>query len=184
MNIAILDAGAIGCYYGAKLQAAGHPVTYITYGVHLEAIQSNALVVKHPNFYFCNKVHAVTQKQWTTHTACGDFDLIIFALKNLDFENSLNQLSAWLQQGCCPILSLQNDFNSCLFSRVVGKGRAIHGRCLNITASISQPGYIQANGQDKIVFSPEPPLHKLSSPYSLQKISAVLNSSNIHNELE
>ena len=40
MRIAIMGSGAVGGYYGARLSLAGHDVTFIARGAHLEAIRS------------------------------------------------------------------------------------------------------------------------------------------------
>jgi len=43
MKIAVVGAGAIGGYLGARLSAAGEDVTFIARGANLEAIQKNGL---------------------------------------------------------------------------------------------------------------------------------------------
>ena len=39
MKIAVMGAGAVGCYYGGLLARSGHAVTLIGRPVHVEAIQ-------------------------------------------------------------------------------------------------------------------------------------------------
>ena len=48
MKFAILGSGAVGGYYGAKLARAGHDVTFIARGAHLDAIRRDGLLVKSP----------------------------------------------------------------------------------------------------------------------------------------
>ena len=48
MRIAIMGSGAVGGYYGARLALAGHDVTFIARGAHLEAIRARGLHVKSP----------------------------------------------------------------------------------------------------------------------------------------
>ena len=45
MRIAIMGAGGIGSYYGARLQAGGADVTFVARGEHLRAMQQNGLTV-------------------------------------------------------------------------------------------------------------------------------------------
>ena len=40
MNFAIVGSGAVGGYYGARLARAGHRVTFVARGAHLEAIRA------------------------------------------------------------------------------------------------------------------------------------------------
>ena len=48
MRFAILGSGAVGGYYGAKLALAGHDVTFIARGAHLDAIRAHGLQVRSP----------------------------------------------------------------------------------------------------------------------------------------
>ena len=46
MRFAVIGAGAVGGYYGARLAQAGHDVTLIARGANLEAIRANGLLVR------------------------------------------------------------------------------------------------------------------------------------------
>ena len=48
MRIAVLGSGAVGGYYGAKLARAGHDVTLIARGAHLQAIRDRGLEIRSP----------------------------------------------------------------------------------------------------------------------------------------
>nr|MDQ3347475.1 2-dehydropantoate 2-reductase [Acidobacteriota bacterium] len=48
MKFAVLGAGAVGGYYGAKLALAGHDVTFIARGAHLAAIRARGLEIRSP----------------------------------------------------------------------------------------------------------------------------------------
>ena len=41
--IAVMGAGAVGCYYGGMLARAGHDVTLIARAQHVEAVQKRGL---------------------------------------------------------------------------------------------------------------------------------------------
>ena len=43
MRIAIMGAGAVGGYYGAKLKKAGKDVVFIARGPQLEALKSSGI---------------------------------------------------------------------------------------------------------------------------------------------
>ena len=42
MRIAVMGAGAVGAYFGAKLAAAGHEVGFVARGKHLEAMEKDS----------------------------------------------------------------------------------------------------------------------------------------------
>lgn len=46
MRIAVMAAGALGGYFGARLAAAGHDMAFIARGSNLEAIRSDGLRVE------------------------------------------------------------------------------------------------------------------------------------------
>ena len=48
MRVAIMGAGGIGGFYGARLAQSGHDVTFITRGEHLRAIRSGGLKLVGP----------------------------------------------------------------------------------------------------------------------------------------
>ena len=43
LKLAVMGAGAVGCYYGGMLARAGHDVTLIARPVHVAAIAQNGL---------------------------------------------------------------------------------------------------------------------------------------------
>jgi 2-dehydropantoate 2-reductase len=46
MHIVVVGAGGVGGYFGARLARAGHDVTMVARGAHLDAIRSRGLVVR------------------------------------------------------------------------------------------------------------------------------------------
>ena len=49
MKIAVMGAGAIGCYFGARLAAAGEEVHFIGRGPHLKAMNEKGLKIVSPH---------------------------------------------------------------------------------------------------------------------------------------
>ena len=52
MRFSVIGAGGIGCYYAARLIEAGHEVTLVARGEHLQAMQRDGLSVNHPELRF------------------------------------------------------------------------------------------------------------------------------------
>ena len=48
MRIAIVGAGGVGGYFGARLAAAGHEVAFVARGAHKDAMKANGLTVHSP----------------------------------------------------------------------------------------------------------------------------------------
>jgi 2-dehydropantoate 2-reductase len=76
MRFAILGSGAVGGYYGAKLARAGHDVTFIARGAHLQAIRERGLHVKSPML----GSFAVRAPAEDDTTRVGTVDVVIVAV--------------------------------------------------------------------------------------------------------
>jgi Ketopantoate reductase PanE/ApbA len=48
MRIAVMGAGAVGAYFGAKLSASGHNAAFLARGAHLDALRREGLRVDSP----------------------------------------------------------------------------------------------------------------------------------------
>ncbi|MBP6368913.1 MAG: 2-dehydropantoate 2-reductase, partial [Burkholderiales bacterium] len=46
MKIAVIGAGGVGGYFGARLAQAGHQVTFVARGRHLAAIREHGLAIE------------------------------------------------------------------------------------------------------------------------------------------
>ena len=62
MKIAIIGTGGVGGYFGGKLAQAGHDVTFIARGKHLDAIQNNGLKIISPKGDFTIQVVAYREE--------------------------------------------------------------------------------------------------------------------------
>ncbi|MFP5485590.1 MAG: ketopantoate reductase family protein, partial [Gammaproteobacteria bacterium] len=50
MKIAVMGAGAVGCYYGGMLARAGHEVVLVARPAHVEAVRQNGLLLDTQTF--------------------------------------------------------------------------------------------------------------------------------------
>ena len=50
MNIAVIGAGAVGCYFGGLLALAGHAVTFVGRKAHVDAINGAGLLIDSADF--------------------------------------------------------------------------------------------------------------------------------------
>jgi 2-dehydropantoate 2-reductase len=46
MRIAVIGAGGVGGYFGGKLAQAGHDVTFVARGPHLDALRQDGLRIE------------------------------------------------------------------------------------------------------------------------------------------
>lgn len=76
MRFGILGAGAVGSNYGGVLARAGHEVTLLARGAHLDALVERGLEVRAPDGTFTVRPHATDDVE-----ALGAVDAVILAVK-------------------------------------------------------------------------------------------------------
>ena len=104
MKIAIIGAGAIGGYVGAKLALAGNQVTFIVRGANLHAIRDRGirLILADGSEQVAADVRATDD-----YAAPGPQDLVILAMKAHQLEGIADQLPALLGPDT-PVVTMQN----------------------------------------------------------------------------
>lgn len=152
MNFLIIGAGGIGCYYGARLQRAGHSVSYVARGDNLKAMQQHGLEVRHKDIEFLEKVEVFDINELVKNKYCSHYDLIILTTKSGSTSSILEYLRDWLGTATTPFLSLQNGVdNESLISGIVGVKRTLGGLAVRIGGHIISPGIIEAKGEAQII---------------------------------
>jgi len=157
MRFAIVGSGAVGGYYGAKLARAGHDVTFIARGPHLEAIRARGLTVKSPLGDFSVRARAEEDP-----ARVPPVDVAVFAVKAYSNAGALPVLKAVIAgsgdaapgvPGGPVALTLQNGVESAdEISATLGPGRVLAGSTYVATA-LSAPGLIEQTGTHRrIVF--------------------------------
>lgn len=172
MRFLIIGAGGIGCYYGARLQLAGHSICYLARGEHLEAMQDNGLKVTHENLSFHEKVEAIDIDYLLESENCNQFDLILLTVKSGATATIFEQLETWLNNCEVPILSLQNGVdNEVLIAQQLGTQRTLGGLAVRIGGHITRPGEVEATGPGQVILGGWPN-HKSKSNFDISAIDA------------
>jgi len=147
MKIAVIGAGAVGGYYGARLAQAGHDVAFVARGGNLDILRSRGLEIVSS---LGNAVVAVAAEEDASRV--GPVDLVIFAVKTYSTQGALHHLPPLLG-AATAVLSLQNGVDSAdELAPTVGAGRLLAGATY-IVATLTSPGVVQHTGAARrIVF--------------------------------
>ncbi len=159
MRIAIIGAGGIGCYYGAKLVQAKHDVTFIARGEHLAVMQSDGLSVTHPDFTFNEKITACSLDELTAKHKSSDFDLLLICIKAISTSEISSILKEWinLESDSPYIVSLQNGMgNEQVLTEYLGESKIIGGLAVRIGADVIKPARVTAVGVAQIIMGAWP----------------------------
>lgn len=180
MHFVIIGAGGIGGYYGARLQADGHAVTFIARGDNLRALETGGLRINHPEWHFDAPVKAESLEQFVTSSP-SEVDLIILCAKAIDTEAIADRLADWPGKSSTPILSLQNGVdNETLLAARLGSERILGGLAVRISSHLKSPGVIDAVGPAQVVMGQWPTASASSrSSKLLEKLDAVFNRAGI-----
>jgi len=148
MKFAVLGSGAVGGYYGAKLARAGHDVTFIARGAHLQAIRERGLQIRSPML----GDFTVTAPAEEDTRGVGPVDVVLFAVKAYDNLAAL-PLVAPLVGADTTVLPLQNGVESASELASQCGERAVLAGVTYIATALSGPGVIDQTGTHRrIVF--------------------------------
>ncbi len=141
MKIAIFGAGAVGGYFGVRLHQAGHDVTFIARGAHLEAMRHDGLRVESA----LGDVHLSSLDAVADPSEVGPVDLVLFLVKLQDTKAAARSLMPLLGADT-GVASFQNGIDGWrLIGEAIGTGRVFGGSAY-IFADVKAPGVIRHRG--------------------------------------
>ena len=144
MKVAVMGAGAIGCYYGGLLARAGHEVTFIGRATHVDAINAHGLLLETAEF----KDH-VPARASTAASAVAGADLVLVCVKSADTEDAGRQMAASLGPDAM-LLCLQNGVDNADRLAVV-LGRPVIGAAVYVGTGMEGPGHVRHHGGGALV---------------------------------
>lgn len=150
MRIMVMGAGALGGYFGARLQDAGHDVTYVARGAHLDAMQRDGLTVESPlgDLRF-PRVRAVGSP-----ADAGPADVVLFMVKNYDVATAAEALAPALGAEARVVTAQNGVWAQDHLADRLGVERVLPG-AIYMPADIKSPGVIRHSAEfHRIVFGP------------------------------
>jgi 2-dehydropantoate 2-reductase len=149
MKIAVMGAGAVGCYYGAMLARAGHEVCLIGRPQHVEAVNARGLILETSQF-----TEAVRVTASVTASGVADADIVLFCVKSNDTAGAGDEMARYLKQGATT-LSLQNGVDNSERLQAVLKRRVVPV-AVYVAADMSAPGHVRHHGRGELIIGPSP----------------------------
>ena len=141
MRIAVMAAGAVGGYFGARLAAAGHEVAFIARGAHRDAMRRDGLKIESSLGDLHLKGLSVTDDP----REVGPVDVVLFAVKLWDTETAGEQARQLLGPKT-RLITLQNGVDSVeRLAPLLGNEATIGGATYVVT-TIARPGVIRHTG--------------------------------------
>jgi 2-dehydropantoate 2-reductase len=144
MNVAVVGAGAVGCYYGFLLAKAGYAVTLIGRPALVEAVRSDGLVLESAAGAGSVPVQATTEGN-----GVAGADLVLVCVKSGDTEAAGAMIAPHLGRSA-TILSLQNGVDNAERLAAV-LGRPVVPVAVYVATAMAGPGRVRHNGRGDLI---------------------------------
>src|SRR5713226_255030 len=144
MEIAVMGAGAVGCYYGFKLARAGHDVVLIGRPQHVEAVLRQGLRLETQTFDEHIRVSASTEGSVVQRA-----QLVLFCVKSTDTESAAAAIKPHLAPDAV-VLSMQNGVENADRLRALLQQEVI-AAAVYVGTEMAGPGHVRHHGRGELV---------------------------------
>ena len=150
MQVAVMGAGAVGCYYGAMLARAGHAVTLIGRAAHVEAVRRDGLRLETRS-----GSEQVPMAASSDAAAVHGARLVLFAVKSTDTESAAAAIALHLDPAAI-VLSLQNGVDNAERLRAFVPAHAVEPAVVYVATEMAGPGHVRHHGRGDLVLGTSP----------------------------
>ena len=145
LKVAVMGAGAVGCYFGGMLARAGHQVVLVARPQHVAAIERDGLRMETRNFDEHVRLAASSDP-----AAVKGADLVLFCVKSTDTESA----GALIRPHLAPnalVLCLQNGVDNADRLRAVLPQHAVAAAVVYVATEMAGLGYVKHHGRGDLV---------------------------------
>jgi len=144
MKIAVMGAGAVGCYYGGMLARAGHGVVLIGRPAHVEALRRDGLSMDTQTFKARVAIAASTDA-----SGVEGAQVVLCCVKSSDTEIAARHMAPYLDPGAV-VLSLQNGVDNAERLQALVPCTVLPA-VVYVASEMSGPGQVKHHGRGELV---------------------------------
>jgi 2-dehydropantoate 2-reductase len=149
MKVAVMGAGAVGCFFGALLAKAGHEVVLIGRPAHVDAIRSDGLLLE-----LATGQERIKLSASTSAASVAGAGLVLVCVKSGDTEEVGWQMAPHLAEHAM-IVSLQNGVGNA--QRLTAQlGRHVFPAAVYVAADMAGAGHVRHHGRGELVIGTGP----------------------------
>ncbi|HEX5093819.1 MAG TPA: 2-dehydropantoate 2-reductase [Burkholderiales bacterium] len=142
-SIAVMGAGAVGCFYGAMLARSGRRVTLVGRPAHVEAVRRSGLRLDMNGAETAFPVEATTGPEGVQGA-----ELVLFSVKSPDTEAAGQAMAPYLGRETA-ILTLQNGVDNA--ERLAAAlGREVIPAVVYVASEMAGPGLVRHHGRGEL----------------------------------
>ena len=156
MKIAVMGAGAVGCYFGGLLARAGHEVTLIARPAHVQAIHRQGLRLQTQTLDEYVPLQASTEAGAVQGAEC-----VLVCVKSSDSALAAEAMAAHLDPAA-TVFSLQNGVDNAERLQAVLQ-RPVIAAVVYVATEMAGPGHVRHHGRGELVLAPAPASTALAS---------------------
>ncbi|MBO9688761.1 ketopantoate reductase family protein [Roseateles chitosanitabidus] len=175
MTVAVMGAGAVGCFFGGMLARAGHDVVLIGRPAHVDAIRAHGLRMDTRMFDEQVRLRADTEA-----SAAQGADVVLFCVKSTDTVAAARELEPFLGPDTL-LLSLQNGVDNAERLREVLR-QPVSAAVVYVATEMAGPGHVKHHGRGELVIEPAPGAERVAQAFVASGV-AVEISDNVRGAL-
>jgi len=169
IRVAVLGAGAVGCYYGGMLARAGNSVVLIGRPLHMDAIARDGLRFEAKTFSENIRIETATAA-----TAVSGAKVVLFCVKSTDTDAAAAQIAPHLAPDAV-VVNLQNGVDNTERTQARVKNPVIPA-VVYVATEMAGPGHLKHHGRGDLVIGC---LDGGVSPNALQELRDILERASI-----
>jgi 2-dehydropantoate 2-reductase len=155
MKIAVMGAGAVGCYYGGLLARAGHEVTLVGRPALVEAVSANGLHLESAAFDGQVKLKAAADA-----SGVAGAELVLVCVKSPDTEDAARAMAPHLAPDAI-VLSLQNGVDNADRLRL-HLSQPVWPAVVYVATGMAGPGHVRHFGRGELVIDEDTSLDAIA----------------------
>jgi 2-dehydropantoate 2-reductase len=167
LRIAVVGAGAVGCYFGGMLARAGADVTLIGRPHHVEAIARDGLFLDTRQFE--QRVTVAASSELSAAQGAG---IVLFSVKTFDTEDAAKLLASHLSPGVV-VVSLQNGVDNVERMRSAAQIDAVPA-VVYVACAMIAPGRVKHSGRGDLIIG-----DLLGTGCDLESVAAVFTGAGV-----
>ena len=158
LTVAVMGAGAVGCFFGGMLARAGHDVVLIGRPSHVDAIREHGLRMDTRMFDEQVRLRADTEP-----AAARGADVVLFCVKSTDTVSAARELEPFLGPDTL-LLSMQNGVDNAERLREVLK-QPVSAAVVYVATEMAGPGHVKHHGRGELVIEPAPGAERIARAF-------------------